>query len=124
MSAKRKCPFSPARLQELYWREGKSIKQLCVLANSDFYTVRRWISEAGIVLRTKRQAHILLVTQQPKLKPPVNYRHHGNVGPASIKALKEHHAHAVKLASRARRDAARLRAQALREREKMVNGDD
>lgn len=71
---KRECPLSPGRLDELYWKEGKSIQgireYIAALgepkpSNS---MVCRWMDAAGINRRTVGQGNSLFLQQNPQAK--------------------------------------------------------
>lgn len=50
------CPFSAARLQELYWRDGKSKTEIATIAGVHLVVVNRWLKEFGIAMRSNGDA--------------------------------------------------------------------
>lgn len=63
------CPFTPARLQELYWREGKSLDAIARMAAQidgapvSQNVAARWLKEAGITTRTRAEARAVKGTR-------------------------------------------------------------
>lgn len=67
-------PFTPARLQELYWREGKSVSEIGALAGPlvgrtrpvEQATVTRWLKGAGVTLRTAAESQAVRAWLHPE----------------------------------------------------------
>jgi len=49
------CPFTPARLSELYWREAKSRSAIGRLVGVSSAIVRGWLTDAKITLRSRSE---------------------------------------------------------------------
>ena len=71
---KRECPYTPARLQEMYRGEGKTPVQIADHCESQLQqsrphrsTVLRWLKDACVTLRTKKEALALYARQHPGL---------------------------------------------------------
>lgn len=74
------CPFTAARLRELYWREGKSVKEIAALAapflpasygkTPEQATVTRWLKAAGVTLRTAAESQAVRARLHPETFVP------------------------------------------------------
>lgn len=69
---KRPSPYTPSRLQEMYWREGMTPDAIADHCRDSLEesrpartTVMRWLKEVGITLRTKEEASRLYAKQHP-----------------------------------------------------------
>lgn len=68
-----RCPYTPEQLYQMYWREGDGSKQIGVRAAHLLerkvpvagFTVRIWLREAGVTLRTKGEVNRIMVRRDP-----------------------------------------------------------
>ena len=71
--APKPCPFTDARLYELYWREGKSLVAIRGLASEIMgetvgqTALTRWLREAGYALRSRKEASAVRVAKAPEV---------------------------------------------------------
>jgi len=72
MPAKRiPCPYTPARLHEMYWREGMSIMEIAHSCGHSDTLILRWLKDASITIKTLREGQLHSHARKPDRPPPM-----------------------------------------------------